>query len=1576
MSFHKAFAVLLAAAPFSLFLPQLYANNDAWTGLGADANWGTGANWGGAAPGNNDNLIFSGATRQNNTNNTGLTFGWIQFNSGGFVLEGNQLNLNSTAAGIITNTAGTNILALGVNIMPQNKVLSIAAGSELRLAGPVVNTQTANPLATMMGGGTLRLTTTNCAVDRFLTQVAGTLVIDGGVVVTWDGYRLQPPSGTTAVFQLTNNGSIEIASGGNLRLGQTATGGSSRVDMSSGVINIATTSGAGAGDIFVGEAASTTVVFNQNGGLVEFTGNGNNRIAFANASSSANGTYNLNQGTLWTAQIAQVNAGSPGGTFNFNGGTLMPVSNSATFFQGVQAAYVQNGGAIIDTTNLNITIGQSLLGAGTGGLTKLGMGTLTLGGNNTYAGPTIVSNGVLNVTGHSAGGGLVMITPSGLLSGSGTITGAALVQPGGTLSPGSVAAAPVALTLQSNLTLAGNLAIQVNKALSPSNDLIAVGGILTNAGAGTLTMVNSGSAFAVGDSFRIFNQPLLNGAALAIVPSPAPSGAAWTNRLAIDGTLAVISTLPTNTSANLVGLSLSAGTLAPSFNSNTVLYSASVAYTNSSIIVTPTSLVAGSTIQVISSGGTNPASSGLPGAAIALSPGTNVIDVRVTSADASTTKDYVVTVTRIGPNIVLILADDQGFSDWSCYGSEIATPNLDSLAAAGLRFRNFYNAARCSPTRCSILTGLYTQQAAVDPAASLPPLRTDNNITIAELLGANGYHTYMAGKWHLGSGTGQAPEQRGFEEVFTYASGTADHEDCWDPTQYRFASTDGETTNITYAAGTFYQPDAIGDYCLQFLSNQFTRHTNTPFFLYIPFGSAHFLIQAPQAMADTNSLVYSNGWDFIRNQRYTNMLAQGVIDTRYALSPNEGTAPWSSVAAEAIPAWNTLDTNRQADLTRRMAVYASMIQKMDANIGRVVQCLQQNGQLDNTLILALSDNGGNYEGGVYGLTGSTSDAAPLTGISLENMGLSGQPSIYLGGGWAHVSNTPFRWFKHFDHNGGIGTPFIVHWPQGLTRTNQWENQAGHLIDVMATIADVTGSAYPTQFNGHAVLPMQGQSLKALLTNSLAGVPRSLGFEHEGNRAYISGSWKLVTKNFTTYNYNTISNELELYDLSTDPSETTNLAYAQPAVLAQMETNWNNWCVYVGDDSSLLLSSTNNSFLLPALDPAPGSNDLFVDTFDRPDSTNISASAVGMWGSYVPPMGAGAAYYAGFDGSGLPSSMEIADGTLVMANGPGMSESGLMHNFIGQDILDAGGFSIELVVQTIDTDPSDSTNRYVGFGVGLTQAQAATGGDVSDPLPPGAVAFRGEVGGNQGATAFFVELDLNGNIKVWTNGGLLNVVSAGQNTGLLAASFSCTGFTTNDPVVANVFFNGQLVNINPFNTNASGLTFYWNTNNNNYIGLSARATDYAQIDNLAIRKLPMACSLITDYAMSYGLTGTNTAANADPDGDGVNNFAEWAFGGNPSASDAYIASFRGIQVLPGNDFRFEFQRYKDYAAVGLQYHYLISEDLANWTEVTPSLLASSINEDKTDYEVVTLELPAAATAGKAQVFLRIMAEISN
>lgn len=1559
----------LFAGAFSFLVAfnQLHAADRIWTGAGADNNWSTTENWGGTVPADNDNLIFNGAARQNNFNDLAdFSARRLTFSSGGFVLSGNPLELNPSGSAMITNLSGTNTIALDLSITAVNKNWFVAPDSELRLAGGVANSSSGNPIITLKGGGTLRITSPDFVTSRAMTLNEGAVIVDGGFVDhSNDGIRFVPAAGVTVETRIENDGVWRIGGGGNFRMGfgNAASGSLSRMTLNSGTLELYG-SGSG-GNIYVGEAAGATSIFNQNGGHVWCSGG--NTLTLGNAA-DADGTYNLNGGTLEVGSIQQGNAGAAQAIFNFNGGTLKPVGNAPTFFQGLQSAFIDNGGAIIDTTNFNVTIAQNLQAAGSGALKKMGAGTLELSGANSYTGSTIILNGTLDVTGSLLGAGAVNVN-GGTLSGDGTITGPVVVLPGATLSPGNSVGT---LHLKNDLTLAGNLSFEVNKSATFSNDFVQVDGQLANVGTGTVSIINFGTDLQSGDHFQFFNQPLANGNALNISPASPRPGLAWTNRLAVDGSVGIVSVPILPTPADLVGLTLSAGTLDPEFNSNKLSYAASVVYTNRTISLNPVAARSDAVIRIISGDATNTVVSGENSDPLSLKVGTNIITVSVTAFDQSVTKDYVVTIKRISPNIIVILADDQGFSDWSCYGGEISTPNLDRLAGEGLRFRQFYNAARCSPTRCALLTGLYTQQAAVDPAAALPNLRYDNNVTIAELLQANGYRTYHAGKWHLGNGA-YLPEFRGFDQVWRYTDGNAHSEDTWKTNLYKLISSNGEITNRIYGDGEFYQPDAIGDYTLDYINNDVVEHAkDKPFFIYMAFGSAHFPIQAPKDWVDTNAPIYAAGWDAIRYQRYTNMLAQGVIDPQTVLSPTEGTAPWNGIPPEEIPAWNALDANRQADLARRMAVYAAMIQKMDANIGRVVNRLRELGQLDNTLIFALSDNGGNFEGAVFGQTGGVPDPTPLTGSDLSNMGLNGQPIIYLGGGWAHVSDTPFRLYKHFDHEGGIRTPMIVHWPQGLTRTNEWETQPGHLIDVMATIVDVTGVDYPTQYNEHVVLPLEGQSLQPLF-NGTNDVTRTLGFEHEGNRAWISGSWKFVTKNFTLFDGSSPANELELYDLSKDPTELTNVANAQPAILNQLVTNWNAWATRVGLPAGRLVTITTN---LPNVTPASGPNDLFLDTFARPNNNDIDVSDAGMSGSDVPPLGANATYYEGFEGSGSAGSIQVQGGALRMAVGVGMSESGIEHNFIDPEIISAGGFSIEMTVQEISSDLSDIANRYAGFGVGLSEAEAATGADVGESLPAGKVSFRGKQGGNTGVTDFFVELDLNGNVKVWSHGVLLETVPVGQTQGTLTASFALSGFGAGDQVTVDVFFNGERLDINSANANSTSRTFQWNQADENYIGLSARASDYVRIDNFAIRRLPLANTLAADYALRRGLSGADSALDADPDGDGVSNFGEWAFGGDPAVSDPAIAALKGTLVTPMHDFQFEYQRLTDHAGVGLRYRYFVSDDLKSWTETTPDFVSVSDNEDRPGYEIVTLQLPANSLNGQDKLFLRVLAEPAN
>ncbi|MDR1809519.1 MAG: sulfatase-like hydrolase/transferase [Prevotella sp.] len=563
------------------------------------------------------------------------------------------------------------------------------------------------------------------------------------------------------------------------------------------------------------------------------------------------------------------------------------------------------------------------------------------------------------------------------------------------------------------------------------------------------------------------------------------------------------------------------------------------------------------------------------------------------------------------PNIVLILVDDLGWSDFGCYGSEIRTPAIDSLAQNGLRYRQFYNAARSSPSRCALLTGLYTQQVAVNPGGSLPNCRTDNNITIAELLKGNGYRTYMAGKWHLGNAdVKRDPVSRGFQHVFGMIENSEEvpNTKFWDISFHNLTSQNNEISWDDYAGRRFHQTDAIGDYSVRFINHSNSKGDNNPFFLYMAFNAPHFPISGPAEIADKYTDVadsnpgdndfyrYEVGWDSTRTYRFERQKELGVINEHYTLSPRSDAM---NPANTPIPAWNTLNNLRKNDLARRMAVYAAAITQIDDNIKKVVDALRANNQLENTLILIMSDNGGNHEGHLYG------NPTARQPEDLYTMGQANDPSSFprmnLGTGWANVANTPFRLYKHFAHEGGIRTPGIIFYPAQITRPGSWVEQPAHLIDVMATIVDVTGSAYPARFNSHAVLPLEGQSLKPQFTGGSIS-ERSLFVEHESNRAIYVGDYKLVTKNFALSDGSSPAHHLELYNIKTDPCELHNIASEQPEKLREMVAKWNETATRIGVPADRLISS-----------PASGATELiFRYSFDdnltdaSPNSYTLSA----------------------------------------------------------------------------------------------------------------------------------------------------------------------------------------------------------------------------------------------------------------------------------------------------------------------------------------------------------------------------------
>jgi len=516
------------------------------------------------------------------------------------------------------------------------------------------------------------------------------------------------------------------------------------------------------------------------------------------------------------------------------------------------------------------------------------------------------------------------------------------------------------------------------------------------------------------------------------------------------------------------------------------------------------------------------------------------------------------------PNILLILADDLGYSDIGCYGGEIATPNLDSLARNGLRFTQFYNTARCCPTRASLLTGLYPHQAGVgsmtgDRGPEYPGYRgtlQPDTVTLAEVLRDAGYRTYMVGKWHLHNNVSDVkPTDRGFDEFYGMLGG---FNSCWEESPFYTRWPKGRSVRpYTSAAegkpGTFYSTDAFADYALDFLAER--RKVGRPFFLYLAFNAPHFPLHAHEAdIAKYEALYFEKGWDSIREDRLARMKDLGLVPrtlelTPRSLVPAKSHARPSPYAGKANPTWKSLPEDRRRDLARRMAVFAAMVDRLDVAVGRVVNDLRKNGELDDTAIFFLSDNGACWEWDPLGFDVTSGPRNILhTGEDLKTVGGPGSYISY-GSGWANAGNTPWRLYKHFSHEGGIRTPFIVHWPAGFDARGELRTQVGHIIDIMPTIVALSGAEYPALRHGVAIQPMEGRSILPALENHPLNRDAPLFFEHEGSRAVRDGKWKLVSLSGDAW---------ELYDLEADPTEMRDLAHAMPQRVDEMAARWEAW----------------------------------------------------------------------------------------------------------------------------------------------------------------------------------------------------------------------------------------------------------------------------------------------------------------------------------------------------------------------------------------------------------------------------------
>ena len=488
------------------------------------------------------------------------------------------------------------------------------------------------------------------------------------------------------------------------------------------------------------------------------------------------------------------------------------------------------------------------------------------------------------------------------------------------------------------------------------------------------------------------------------------------------------------------------------------------------------------------------------------------------------------------PNVVVILADDMGWSDIACYGGEVPTPNLDRLAAGGMRFTQFLNTGRCSPTRASLLTGQYPHAVGmghldnkvVPGHPGFQGRLSGDCVTLAEVLGGAGYFTAMTGKWHLGQDHGCTPWGRGFDRSLNFARGGVYHPD---QTPSRAGvpiyldGTELPTDDPRFGAD-WHTPHLITDWGLKFVDE--AAAADRPFFLYLAHCSPHFPLMAPQETIAKYRGRYLQGWDELRKARHARQIGMNLVDADWPLSP----------LPPRVPAWDDVPDDKRDRFDHIMSIYAAMIETMDESVGTLVAGLEERGELENTLILFLSDNGGNAESGPDGI------------YKGDNPG-DRHSNVFLGQNWATLANTPFRKYKHHVHEGGIATPLIAHWPAGIAagRPLDWLQQGTHLIDVMPTLVDVCGAEYPTRRGDRDVQPMAGVSLRPMFAGEKVQRKQPLFFNHEDNKAVRDGRWKLVRLKGRPW---------ELYDLESDRTELDDLAAEEPERVAVMQRQYRQW----------------------------------------------------------------------------------------------------------------------------------------------------------------------------------------------------------------------------------------------------------------------------------------------------------------------------------------------------------------------------------------------------------------------------------
>ncbi|MCA9069883.1 MAG: arylsulfatase, partial [Planctomycetaceae bacterium] len=492
------------------------------------------------------------------------------------------------------------------------------------------------------------------------------------------------------------------------------------------------------------------------------------------------------------------------------------------------------------------------------------------------------------------------------------------------------------------------------------------------------------------------------------------------------------------------------------------------------------------------------------------------------------------------PNVLLILCDDLGYSDLGCYGGEIQTPNLDRLAAEGMRFSQFYNCAVCVTTRSALLTGL-------SPRQTEPPRLRTNMITLGEALQRAGYATSLTGKWHLGSTSPRRPIDRGFDEYYGVLSGCCNffNPAKADPVFYNggqfrpFAHND---QRIKEFPDGYYTTDAFTNHAIETIT-RFAKG-NEPFFVHLCYTAPHFPLHAfPEDIARYRGK-YSDGYLAMRKRRHKRQAELGLFESLPKLSAPENKKGDYRYDYD-VPDWENLSAAERKREEARMETYAAMVDRMDRGIGRVLKALDETGVADNTVVMFLSDNGGCASWPSYRKGQETAFEEYNKGIPVGD----GRGYEFVGKGWGWAQNAPFRQFKTWCYEGGIATPMIVRWP-GKVSAGSITHQVGHIIDFMPTLLELAGSEYPREFKGNTLLPLEGESLLPIFHGKQREGHASLSWELYGNRAIRQGDWKLV--------WGASEKRWELYNLKRDRSETNNLAAKFPDRVAKMARDWEAW----------------------------------------------------------------------------------------------------------------------------------------------------------------------------------------------------------------------------------------------------------------------------------------------------------------------------------------------------------------------------------------------------------------------------------